>query len=203
MTSTRARRGARITPPAHSPSTASGTARSAMSARPAPEGRGTVPAPADASAADRADHIVGQLMGYHARRASLVLVDGFTQAMQASADGSPGSATTQATLRPVEFSVLCVIAAQPGITAREVCAVLSLLPPNLVNLLARLEQQGWIDRQPHPKDRRATGLFATNSGITLSQHALQTALAAERQRLAALSETEQQTLMQLLQKVYR
>ena len=64
------------------------------------------------------------LLGYNARRAALVIIERFIQDM-ASFD-----------LRPVDFSVLSVIFHNPGVTSRQLCAALSILPPNLVGLIS-------------------------------------------------------------------
>ena len=39
-------------------------------------------------------------------------------------------------LRPVDFSVLSLITHNPGITSRQLCATLGILPPNLVKLVS-------------------------------------------------------------------
>ncbi|MBH2009771.1 MAG: MarR family transcriptional regulator, partial [Xanthomonadaceae bacterium] len=86
------------------------------------------------------------LIGYNARRASLAIVEVFMVRM------APYD------LRIVDFSMLSLIAHNPGITSRQLCATLGILPPNLVGLIASLEKRELIERRPHPHDRRAAGL---------------------------------------------
>ena len=92
------------------------------------------------------------LLGYNARRAALAIIELFVERM------SPYG------LRPVDFSVLSVIAHNPGITSRQLCKALAILPPNLVGLIASLEKRRLILREPHPTDGRAMALKLTPAG---------------------------------------
>lgn len=131
------------------------------------------------------------LMGYNARRASLAIVEMFMQRM------APYD------LRIVDFSVLSLIAHNPGVTSRQLCATLGVLPPNLVAIVGALEKRELIERRLHPRDRRAAGLYLSEAGQALVQQAEQTASALEEDATARLSPTERKTLMRLLQKIYR
>jgi len=130
------------------------------------------------------------LLGYNARRASLVIIDHFVRGM------------AEFDLRPVDFSVLSVIGHNPGVTSRQLCAVLSILPPNLVGLIKGLESRGLIERRPHPQDRRAQGLHSTEAGMALMLRAEARASELERQAAQTLSEAEQNQLIALLQRLY-
>lgn len=130
------------------------------------------------------------LLGYNARRAALVIIDQFVQGM---ADFD---------LRPVDFSVLSVIFHNPGVTSRQLCAALSILPPNLVGLIKALEQRGLIERKPHPDDGRAMGLYTTAHGRDLMQRAEARATELEGRAAHRLSSQEQQQLIGLLQRIY-
>ncbi|MDI9332001.1 MAG: MarR family transcriptional regulator [Alphaproteobacteria bacterium] len=130
------------------------------------------------------------LLGYNARRAALVIIEHFVRGM------------AEFDLRPVDFSVLSVIHHNPGVTSRELCASLNLLPPNLVGLIRGLEQRGLIERQPHPLDRRAQGLHATAAGIELMQQAETRASSIEREVATRLSPQEQAQLIEMLQRIY-
>lgn len=46
-------------------------------------------------------------------------------------------------LRPVNFSVLSLITHNPGITSRQLCSALSLLPPNLVDMIGAMKKANW------------------------------------------------------------
>lgn len=131
------------------------------------------------------------LMGYNARRASLTIVEHFMRRM------APYD------LRIVDFSVLSLIAHNPGITSRQLCSTLGVLPPNLVGIIGALEKRQLIERQPHPSDRRATGLHLSEQGTALVQQAEVTAAELEEDATARLTASERKTLMRLLQKIYR
>jgi DNA-binding MarR family transcriptional regulator len=130
------------------------------------------------------------LVGYNARRAALAIIGEFLQRM------APYG------LRPVDFSVLSLVKHNPGVTARQICTSLGLLPPNLVGMLKALERRGLVQRKDHPQDRRAYGLHLSAEGRSLMEKAEKTATTLERDVTAALSDAERSTLMQLLQKVY-
>jgi DNA-binding MarR family transcriptional regulator len=130
------------------------------------------------------------LLGYNARRAALSIIGVFLERL---ADYD---------LRPVDFSVMSVIHHNPGVTSRQLCASLAILPPNLVGLIQSLESRGLIERRPHPTDGRAVGLHPTTQGVSLMQQAEETAAEAEIEASSKLTAQQRQTLVQLLQKIY-
>ena len=130
------------------------------------------------------------LLGYNARRAALTIIEVFLERM------------SEFGLRPVDFSVMSVIHHNPGVTSRQLCAALNLLPPNLVGLIHSLEARGLISRRPHPTDGRAMGLHATPEGSALMQHAEQTATDLEIESSSRLTTAQRKTLLDLLQKIY-
>lgn len=130
------------------------------------------------------------LLGYNARRAALAVIEVFIERM------APYD------LRPADFSVLSLILHNPGITSRQLCASLGILPPNLVGLINTLEKRELIARKPHPRDGRAMGLHLSAAGQKLMQAAERTAAELEAQAASRLTATEQRTLLRLLKKVY-
>ena len=105
-------------------------------------------------------------------------------------------------LKVVDFSVLSLVAHNPGVTSRQLCVTLGVLPPNLVGLIAALERRGLIERRPHPSDGRAMGVHLTTTGAELTVQAEATAAQLEQDATARLTPTERKTLIRLLQKVY-
>ena len=105
-------------------------------------------------------------------------------------------------LKPADFSVLSLVLHNPGITSRQLCAALNILPPNLVGLVQSLEARGLIKRQPHPTDGRAMGLHPTPAGVALMQQAEQAASDLEIEKSARLTPSQRKTLVELLQKIY-
>jgi DNA-binding MarR family transcriptional regulator len=131
------------------------------------------------------------LLGYNARRAALAVIEVFLEVM------APYK------LRPVDFSVLSLIAHNPGITSRQLCTALGILPPNLVGMVNAFEKRELVVRQPHPRDGRAMGLHLTPAGQKLVRAAEKTAAQLEAGVAARLSASEQETLIRLLKKIYQ
>ena len=145
----------------------------------------------DTTAVDAVDtRFLQSLLGYNARRAALSIIGVFLERLAVYG------------LKPVDFSVMSVIHHNPGVTSRQLCASLSILPPNLVGLIQSLESRGLIDRKPHPTDGRAVGLHPTDKGVILMQQAEVTAFELEIDASSKLTAKQRQTLLQLLQKIY-
>jgi DNA-binding MarR family transcriptional regulator len=131
------------------------------------------------------------LLGYNARRGALAVIEVFMERMAPYA------------MRPVDFSVASLILHNPGITSRQLCAALGILPPNLVGIVNTLEKRGLIARMPHPSDGRAMGLHPTAEGIALMAKAEVTASILEEEVGSRLTKAERKTILRLLQKIYR
>lgn len=146
---------------------------------------------AAAVASERVDTAyLESLIGYNARRAALAVIAVFLERMKPY------------DLRPVDFSTLSLITHNPGITARQLCHALGILPPNMVGMINGFEKRGLIERHPHPTDRRAQGLHLTSQGQQMMADAERTAAELEQDVAHRLSRQEQRTLIGLLQKIY-
>ena len=161
--------------------------RKTTTARPASAAPGETAAPAS----DIDTAYLETLLGYNARRTALAVITVFLRRMEPFG------------MRPVDFSVLSVVAHNPGVTSRQICAALDILPPNLVGMVKSLHKRGLIARKPHPTDRRAQGLHLTAAGRRLHDEAQATATALEHRVTDRISPEELQTLITLLRKVYR
>ena len=163
-------------------------------ARARPAATSTAPASANAAApvADGAldTRYLETLLGYNARRTALSVIAVFLRRM------APFE------LRPVDFSVLSLIAHNPGVTSRQICAALDILPPNLVGLVRQLESRGLLLRKPHPSDRRAQGLHLSAAGKRLQRAAETEATRLEIEVADVLTPDELATLNSLLRRVY-
>jgi len=143
------------------------------------------------SAVEKVDtSFLESLIGYNARRAALAIIEEFLERMAVYG------------LKPVDFSVMSVIVHNPGVTSRQLCASLNILPPNLVSLIHSLDSRGLIERLPHPHDGRAVGLHPTEKGKALMVQAEATASELERNVGGKLTPNQAQTLVTLLQKIY-
>ncbi|MEV0703148.1 MarR family transcriptional regulator [Saccharopolyspora sp. NPDC050389] len=83
------------------------------------------------------------------------------------------------------------------ITARELAARMSCEASNATFVLDRLEQQGLIERRPHPTDRRAKQIVLTPAGRRSRTTVLKRL--STQSPLTPLSAAQQQTLRDLLQ----
>lgn len=130
------------------------------------------------------------LIGYNARRTALVVMEVFRQRL------------AHYQLHPVDFSILSVIARNPGVTARQLCTALNIQPPNLVGKISTMQNSGVIERRPHPQDGRALGLYMTDEALVQMRDAERIASDLEEEVAFRLSPDERKTLFALLQKIY-
>ncbi|MEJ8815092.1 MarR family transcriptional regulator [Variovorax ureilyticus] len=158
---------------------------------PATRNKNTPVSHAQVPRSDRLDtRVLETFVGYNARRAWLAVTEVFAERMAAYG------------LKQVDFSVLSLLAHNPGATSRQLCSTLDILPPNLVSLIAAMDSRGLIERRPHPHDGRAIGLHLTPAGEELIHEAERTVTELEADASARLTARERETLIRLLQKVY-
>jgi DNA-binding MarR family transcriptional regulator len=130
-----------------------------------------------------------KVLGYQLAQASIV-----TDAIFFEQVGEPFK------LRPVEYTVLTLIAENPGGSLVRLARALSVTPPNISTMVDRLEAKGLIARQASEEDRRAQVLHVTAKGADLVRRATQRIVDAESSALP-LSAGEQAILAELLHKV--
>jgi DNA-binding MarR family transcriptional regulator len=130
-----------------------------------------------------------KVLGYQLAQAILV-----TDAIFREAIGKPFN------LRPVEYTVLTLIAENPGGSLVRLARALSVTPPNITTMVDRLEGKGLIARKASEQDRRSHVLQVTARGAELVRKATQQVLAAEAAALP-LTPGEQAILAELLHKV--
>lgn len=106
-------------------------------------------------------------------------------------------------LTSARFEVLSSVASQPGLSQQELANRLRVTKGNVCGLLDRMEGAGWVERRPHPEDRRINRVFLTEEGEALfrgSWPELDRGLAGA---FAGLEEEERKELMKLLAKLDR
>ncbi|MGK5079150.1 MarR family winged helix-turn-helix transcriptional regulator [Janthinobacterium sp. HLX7-2] len=130
------------------------------------------------------------LVGYNCRRSYLKIIPPFEKRLN------------KFDLRVVDFSVLSLLKANPNITQKRLSKAISVSPPNLANLLDRLEERGLILRQRNPLDKRSQTLLLTPEGMRMCAKAETTAIDLETEATAMLSAPEREQLLRLLQKVF-
>lgn len=128
-------------------------------------------------------------LGYALRRAQLI----------AFADVIATLQTVR--LSPGEYSVLLVIAQNPGIRPSDLGAALAIQKANLVPVLAALDRRGLIDRRASANDGRALALHLTAAGRRLLQRARRLQARHEERLAAKLGPRGRQRLLRLLHRL--
>jgi len=129
------------------------------------------------------------LVGYNCKRAYLHIKPMFDKRM------------AKYDLRPVEFSVLSLLKANPNVKQKRLADAINVSPPNLATLLDRLEARNLVVRQRNPLDKRSQTLVLTEEGARLCDKAEKTAMELEVAASSALSDAERAQLIRLLQKI--
>lgn len=104
-------------------------------------------------------------------------------------------------LRPVEYTLLALIAGNPGIGAARLARALSVTKPNITMWIDRLEARGLAKRRTSRTDARVVALVLTAAGNRLAEQATRRLLAGEAKQFRSLSAVERAVLVQLLRKV--
>jgi DNA-binding MarR family transcriptional regulator len=104
-------------------------------------------------------------------------------------------------LRMITFSTLATVIHSPGIRLSQLSEVLAVERPNLVAIVDELQKRGLIERKRDQQDRRAFGLFPTETGSKLIHEALHQVDVSEAKILASLSQDDIAQLTQLLTRI--
>lgn len=121
----------------------------------------------------RTDATTG-IIGYKLRRAQLNVFQKFLTVFD------------ELKLRPVEYSVLVLIADNPGRKQTEIAEVLAIKRANFVTLVHALEERGLVDRIQSDADKRANALHLTNEGQAFLANARSVHEQMERELVARL-----------------
>lgn len=104
-------------------------------------------------------------------------------------------------VRPPTYGLLRVVAHRGPISQREVSELIGVHPTDLVEVIDRAEQAGWVRRDRDPADRRRHQLTLTDRGRAALCRYDAIAAAAEDAVLAPLTPTERERLRALVAKV--
>jgi len=80
-------------------------------------------------------------------------------------------ALARISLRPVEFTLLLMVAENPGASQTGVCEALGIQKANCVPTMSELERRGLIIRRKSATDARSYELHITNKGKRILQRA--------------------------------
>lgn len=129
------------------------------------------------------------VLGYQLAQAATV-----TNAIFTSHAGKPFE------LRPVEYTVLTLIAENPGGSLARLARALAVTAPHITVMVDRLEARGLVARSQSEADRRTQVLHTTRKGAELVRKATESIIAAEKGAVA-LTAGEHAMLLELLHKV--
>lgn len=135
------------------------------------------------------DEGLRQFLGYGLKRTYLVV------------HRVAGMALQKFSLSTRSFTVLTLIAANPGVSLARLAELLLMERPNLVVIVDELETRELVQRTRDPKDRRRYLLHPTLSGLRLLDQATAAAKEADERLAKALSQEEFALLMSLLRRV--
>ncbi|ODT64858.1 MAG: MarR family transcriptional regulator [Pelagibacterium sp. SCN 63-23] len=153
------------------------------------------PLPSDASLSQTEDEVlrIGAttgIIGYRLRRAQLNVFQTFLAVFD------------ELRLRPVEYSVLVLIADNPGRKQTEIAEVLGIKRANFVTLVHGLEERRLVERVPSAVDKRANALHLTPEGEAFLARARNLHETMEQDLIARLGgEKARETLLSLLDRL--
>jgi DNA-binding MarR family transcriptional regulator len=135
--------------------------------------------------------VLGDHLGYFIRRLQIWVFQDFIRAL-APID-----------IRPAQYSVLVVIAANPGLSQSDLAATLAIERARLVRLLDKLEKRGLTRRLNSRTDRRTHALQLTNRGHNVLRRAKALAAAHEARLTAALGDEQRRLMIGALKRLDR
>ena len=101
-------------------------------------------------------------------------------------------------LSPVEYSILVTVRDNKTVTQSELAAVLKMQLPNLVKILARMEEEGIMKRKRSARDKRAVELSLSAAGQKRADEASRLGETFNAHTLAPLNKTEQVAFIDML-----
>lgn len=107
-------------------------------------------------------------------------------------------------LQPGEFDVLATLrrSGEPyALTPTALYDAAMMSSGGMTNRIDRLQQAGWVERQPNPEDGRGTLVALTQAGFELIDEAVTMHVENQRAVLSVLTGAEQRQLAKLLAKL--
>lgn len=127
------------------------------------------------------------LAGYQLRRADIAMRQAFAEHIAETFD-----------VRPVEFSVLVLLAANAEVTHKQLSHALDVAPSNMVQVVAGLEKRRLLKRRQNPDDGRSMFLLLTATGRRLEERVRRAVTVMENDLLAPWPSGERERLLEML-----
>jgi DNA-binding MarR family transcriptional regulator len=114
----------------------------------------------------------------------------------------------EARLRPLGFGmshlpILFALEEREPLSQKELAEAARVEQPSMAELLARMERDGVVQREPNPEDKRGSLTSLTRAARARLPEAKAALWRGEDEATAELNEREKATLIKLLQKVVR
>lgn len=100
-----------------------------------------------------------------------------------------------------QWRVIGLLNKTPGVNQAALAERLDIQPISLTRLIDRMEAAGWVERSPHPHDRRAMQLFLTDKAQPILEELRSAGGDFEEEALAGVSAIEQDQLRHILGKI--
>lgn len=99
-----------------------------------------------------------------------------------------------------QFEVLSTLASAECENQQELASRLRMTKGNIVGLIDRLSDRGWVEREQVPGDRRVNRVKITEAGLTFISAVLPEQAQVVEEMLSSLEESEIETVRTLLKK---
>lgn len=99
-----------------------------------------------------------------------------------------------------QLGLLAMVWRTPGLGVRQLAERLGVTAPTVSVALRKLEQGGWLRREPDPQDKRSTHLYLSDKAQVLARKVGQFRQKRINALLSGLDAEEQQQLLALLDK---
>ena len=101
-----------------------------------------------------------------------------------------------------QAKVLAYLSKNEGVSQIRLADLCGVDPMSLVRILDRMEGDGWIERRPHPTDRRARQLHLTPKALPLLEHVWKEADFVRAQVFTGFKAQERTQLIELLERAH-
>ena len=132
---------------------------------------------------------IQDLIGYALRRAQGVVYADLNDAL------------ARISLRPLQFTLLLMVAENPGSSQSGVCEALGMQKANCVPTMSELERRGYIIRRRSANDARSYELHITNKGKRILQRAGEVQSIHEQRLIERIGVDGRDQLLRLLGKL--
>jgi MarR family transcriptional regulator, lower aerobic nicotinate degradation pathway regulator len=101
----------------------------------------------------------------------------------------------------LQFAILQTLVDEPGADQITVAQRVALDAATSGSVIMRLEERGWLRREPSPLDRRRKLLWLTAEGEKMAMDMKKPARKVQQRLLAGLSEAEKGQFLEMLKKI--